>query len=135
MFGFTTAGFALILVNENTGRYDVSVWRFPMIAFMFMLGAMAFFALLLGRRRKFAFYITAGCLGGWVLRGIQSSFGWLAYHLEHRDEVAENGLPYYITTPIAVGLIAWLFARFVFGQPSRRYFGFSYVDDSEELSS
>lgn len=124
IFGFTTTAFVLLLIKENSGKHERSVWDSPMMAFMFLLGAAAFLALLIGRERKFGFYVTAVCLAAWTLRGIQSSiYGLLAY-LADPNAFAQSPMPYHITTPAMVFLMAVLFVRFSFGQPSRAYFGF-----------
>lgn len=124
MLGLMTTVFALVLIKENSGKYERSVGESAMMAFMFLLGAAAFFALLIGRERKIGFYVTAFCLAALTLRSVQSSiYGLLAY-LADPNAFAESPMPYHLTTPAVAFLMAWLFVRFSFGRPSRTYFGF-----------
>ena len=117
IFGFTSFGFTVVLINAYNGRNGASLWAAPVMSAMFYFGFIAFVALLVGRRHTWAYYIASTCLAAWCIRGLQSAF----YSLSAITSPSTS--PYQFSTLITVPLLIYLFYRFTFGTPSRSYFG------------
>jgi hypothetical protein len=141
LFGFMTAGFVIFLVDMFRGRSGVTPGPYWSLIGILTVGALALVALVLGGRRRWAYYVCSGALAIWCARGIYtmlwylrhfvtsgSSVGTPYFHLAERNQpfVAQQHVPMskLFGVAVIVSLFIWLFTRFAFGQPSRRYYAF-----------
>jgi hypothetical protein len=68
-FGFMTAGFALFLLRMFRGDSGVTPGSYWGLIAILSLGALAFVALVLGGRRRWAYLICSATLAVWSARG------------------------------------------------------------------
>jgi hypothetical protein len=140
IFGFMTVGYAVFLLDIFRGRDGATLSPYwERVAFL-SVGAIAFVALIFGRR-KWAYYVASWALAIWSARGFFSFLQYAHYFVVHGDlgwgphfHLAERDQPFVESQKIpvselplmglAIGLLIWLFVRFAFGIPSRRYYGF-----------
>lgn len=145
IFGFMTAGFAILLLGLLRGRSGVTPSPYWSQILILTIGALALGSLVLGGRRRWAYYVCSGALAVWSVRGVYT-LGWYLYyfitrggsvstpffHLAERDQpfVVQQHVPLgkQFLLAVMVGLLIWLFTRFAFGRPSRRYYGFDDVE-------
>ena len=103
------------------------------MAICMWMGFIVFLALLAGRRRRWAYYVTAVCLAAWALRAVQTALFILAdliLFVDWKLVRESNHLGYFLLIiagkllmVVVAALFGWLFIRFTFGAPSRSYFG------------
>jgi hypothetical protein len=145
LFAFMTAGFAIFLMDMFRGRSGVAPGPYWSPIVILSVGAIAFAALVLGGRQRWAYYISSGALAVWAGRGVYTLLWYVYYFFVRGDSVST---PYFhlaerqrqfvvqqqvsmgkqLLIAVMVGLLIWLFVRFTFGHPSRRYYGFYDVE-------
>ncbi len=141
ILAFMTVHFVVFLNDVITGRSGASPKQHVLVFAFFGVGALALFSLVLGRRKRWAYYVTSGSLAIWAGQAIYAA-SLLAYHilvnggpliapyfyLSQRDKpfVVEEHftMSRQVLVIVAVGLLVWLFIRFTFGHPSRSYYKF-----------
>jgi hypothetical protein len=145
IFGFMTAGFIVMLLDLFRGRSGSSPGPYWSLLAILSVGALASIALVLGGRRRWAYYVGSVALGIWSARGVYTMLWYLHhyltrgssvstpyFHLAERDQplVVQRGVPVakQVLMFVAVGLLVWLFTRFAFGRPSRSYYGFDRIE-------
>jgi hypothetical protein len=141
LLAFMTAGFILLLFDLFRGRSGKSPDAYWGVIAILSVGALALAALVLGKQRRWAYYLSAGSLAIWAGRGLYtvslfvydllsggSSLSSPYFHLAERDKpfVVQQHVPWdrQLLLTVTVGLLVWLFVRFTFGRPSRIYYGF-----------
>src|SRR5436190_21285135 len=65
IFGFMTAGFVVLLLDLFRGRSGASPSPYWSLIVILSVGALALIALVLGGRRRWAYYAASGALGIW----------------------------------------------------------------------
>jgi len=141
IFGFMTAGCVVMLLDLFRGRSGASPGPYWSLIVILSVGALALIALVLGGRRRWAYYVGSAALGIWSARSVYTVLWYLHhyitrgssvsapyFHLAERDQplVVHQDVPVarQLLMVVAVGLLIWLFTRFAFGRPSRSYYGF-----------
>lgn len=138
IFAFLTIAFVIFLIDVIKGRSGASPMKYLPEIVELSFCPLALFALLFGCRQKWAYYVTSVLLASYALnlvyrslvsvyyvfyKGSSVSISW--FNLVERDKpfVEEQDIPM-ILTPVAAGLLIWLFLRFTIGRQSRGYYKF-----------
>jgi hypothetical protein len=77
-----------------------------------------------GARRRWGYYLTSACLGAKCMYNFVVSCYYVFLHMHPNGAVAiPSQRNNWIATVVYLALLVFLFYRYTFGAPSRRYYG------------